>query len=85
MCEGYSIGYGPWPAVWASGKAGWYEINPAPEFQAMYEYMCEGITLYYKIMDAYASLAQTLPKGKRYKALQTPIEKLFFKVSNTTC
>ncbi|KAI3400841.1 hypothetical protein diail_1530 [Diaporthe ilicicola] len=81
VCEGYSIGYGPWAAVWASGKAGWYEINPAPEYQSMYDYMCEGITLYYKIIDAYDSLAHNLPKGKRYKALQTPIEKLFFKYS----
>lgn len=50
----------------------------------MYEYMCEGITLYYKIMDAYISIGETMPKGKKYKAWQTPIEKVLFKVGSTT-
>ncbi|KAJ0114925.1 hypothetical protein J7T55_004667 [Diaporthe amygdali] len=81
VCEGYSIGYGPWPAVWASGKAGWYEINPARMYKEMYEHMCEGITLYYKIIDAYDSLERNFVKAKRYKALQTPIEKVLFKYS----
>lgn len=81
MCCGYSIGYGPWPAVWASGKAGWYEINPAEEYKAMYDYMCEGITLYYKIMDAYVSMSETAPKAKKYRAWQTPIEKILLKYS----
>jgi hypothetical protein len=83
VCEGYSIGYGPWPAVWASGKAGWYEINPSSEYRAMYEHMCEGITLYYKIMDTYASMAERAPKGKKNKAWQTPIEKVLLKVGRT--
>lgn len=80
LSHSYSIGYGPWPAVWASGKAGWYEINPAPEYEAMYESVCEGITLYYKIMDAYQDQWNKLQKGKRHKAYQMPIETLLFKV-----
>lgn len=49
----------------------------------MYEYMCEGITLYYKIMDTYLAMSKTVPKGKKYKAWQTPIEKVLFKVGTT--
>ncbi|KAG8163472.1 hypothetical protein KVR01_006769 [Diaporthe batatas] len=80
-CWGYSIGYGPWPAVWACGEAGWYEINPSKEYRDMHDYMCEGITLYYKVMDAYVSLSETAPKGKKYRAWQTPIEKVLLKYS----
>lgn len=50
----------------------------------MHEYMCEGITLYYKIMDAYIALSETVPKGRKYKAWQTPIDKVLFKVGNAS-
>lgn len=85
---GYSIGTGtgPWPAVWASGRAGWYEINPSDEYKPMHEYMCEGITIYYEIMDIYGSMTKKVAKSnekKRRKLLQTPIEKVLFKVSST--
>lgn len=83
VCEGYSIGYGPWPAVWASGRAGWYEINPSDEYRHMHDCMCEGITLYYKIMDAYSAMGEVLPKGRKYKAWQTPIDRVFLKVGST--
>lgn len=76
----YSIGYGPWPAVWVSGKAGWFEINPAPEYEAMYELVCEGITLYYSLMVAYEDRLRKLAKAKRAKAMQTKIHDLLFKV-----
>lgn len=82
-CEGYSIGYGPWPAVWASGSAGWYEINPSDEYRPMHECMCEGITLYYKVMDAYAAMGDALPKGRKFKAWQTPIDRVLLKVGST--
>lgn len=85
LSHSYSIGYGPWPAVWASGKAGWYEITPAPEYEAMYESVCEGITLYYKVMDAYQDQRDGLPKGKRHKAYQMPIERLLLKVRTLYC
>lgn len=49
----------------------------------MHEYMCEGITLYYKIMDAYDAMSQTVPKGRKHKAWQTPIEEVLFKVGST--
>lgn len=52
-------------------------------YKEMYEHMCEGITLYYKIIDAYDSLERNFVKAKRYKALQTPIEKVLFKVGRT--
>lgn len=49
----------------------------------MHEYICEGITLYYKIMDAYDFMSETVPKGRKYKAWQTPYEKVLFKVGST--
>lgn len=85
VCEGYSIGYGPWAAVWASGRAGWYEINPSEEYKLMHEYMCEGITLYYKIMDEYEFITENVPKRskKKRKLLQTtPLDKVLFKVGS---
>lgn len=79
LSHSYSIGYGPWPAVWASGKAGWYEISPAPEYEAMYDFVCEGITLYYKVIDVYPGPDDKLPKAKKHKAYQLPIEKVLLK------
>lgn len=76
----YSVGYGPWPVVWAAGKAGWFEINPAPEYEVTYEAVCEGITLYYELMSVYDRAKGRASKTKRQKALQMPIEKLLFKV-----
>lgn len=76
----YSVGYGPWPAVWAAGKAGWFEISPASEYKAMYEDVCEGITLYYEIMNAYDQAKKKSGKAKRQKAMQMPVDKLLFKV-----
>lgn len=76
----YSIGFGPWPAVWVAGQAGWFEILPAPEYEAMYNTVCEGITLYYLVMDAHLEARGRAGKGKRGKAVQIPVDKLLFKV-----
>lgn len=46
----------------------------------MHEYICEGITLYYKVMDAYDFMSETVPKGRKYKAWQTPYDKVLFQV-----
>ncbi|EON98621.1 hypothetical protein UCRPA7_5840 [Phaeoacremonium minimum UCRPA7] len=78
----YSIGYEP-ICIWASGGAGWFEINPAPEYQAMYDDMSEAITLYYEVMKGYEA-AKKARRGKKNKAagpvtldevlLKSPIE-----------
>lgn len=62
----YSIGYEP-ICIWASGGAGWFEINPAPEYQAMYDDMSEAITLYYEVMKGYEA-AKKARRGKKNKA-----------------
>ncbi|KAK7741027.1 hypothetical protein SLS53_005091 [Cytospora paraplurivora] len=87
ISHSYSIGCGEegqdedpiWPVAWASGEAGWYEINPAPEYEAMYETVCEGITLYYTIFDTYHKEHNRLPKAKKHKAYQMSIERLLLK------
>lgn len=76
----YSIGYGPWPVAWAGGRAGWFEINPGKEYAAMFEEICDGITLYYSLMDVYTEAMESYIKTKQYKALQMPIQDLLFKV-----
>jgi hypothetical protein len=39
--------------LWALGKAGWFEILPAQEYQSVYKKMTDGITLYYALVDIY--------------------------------
>lgn len=79
----YSIGYGPWPAVWVSGKAGWFLIYPAPEYEVMYESVCEGITLYYLLLLAYENMLAHATKAKRAKILQMKSHEMLFKVRTT--
>jgi hypothetical protein len=51
-------------SLWASGKGGWYEIKPAAQYQQIYKKMCQGITLYYSVMEVYgmSSLDEHLKK-----------------------
>ena len=46
----------------------------------MYDFVCEGITLYYSLIDAYQKQWNRLPKAKRHKAYQMPIERLLLEV-----
>ena len=41
------------PIIWVSGRGGWYEINPSPAYQSVYNKMCQATTLYYTFMDTY--------------------------------
>lgn len=52
--RGYSIGIGP-VTIWAHGKAGWFEIRPAPMYERIYRKMAEGVKLYYFLTDIYES------------------------------
>lgn len=37
--------------IWALGEAGWFEIRPAPHYQALFNDMVEAVELLYFIMD----------------------------------
>ena len=77
----YSIGFGPC-CIWASGGAGWFEINPSPKYQAMYDEMCEAIHLYYTVMDVYenAKKKQAKPGKKQKGVASVPIDEVLLKV-----
>lgn len=80
----YSIGIGPYPVVWASGEAGWFEIRPARRYEATYNQMCQAISLYYAVMDVYDEIWATKGKGKRRQELaKVKIDDVLFKVSLT--
>jgi hypothetical protein len=85
----YSIGYGPYPVVWISGAAGWFEISPAPRYRKIYDEMCDAVTLYYKVMDAYepynkAKLDYETATAKRRRKMKPPgpvtLDQVFLKV-----
>lgn len=78
----YSIGW-DLVAVWSAGKSGWFEILPAPKYQAMHDSVLEGITVYYLVQEVYEQARIKAGKGKRHKALQMPIEKLLLGVRMT--
>ncbi|KAM7223428.1 hypothetical protein V8F06_001305 [Rhypophila decipiens] len=72
----YSIGYAP-TAFWVSGTAGWFEINPSPEYAAMYKEVQEAITLYYSVImvyEDYQELCEGLSeKNKKKKKTAPPL------------
>lgn len=75
----YSIG---WDLVsfWCAGKSGWFEILPAPKYQAMHDTILEGITIYYLVQEIYEQARAKASKAKRQKALQMPIERVLLGV-----
>ena len=64
--RGFSIGLGP-ITIWAMGRSGWFEIKPAPIYQAIYDIMTEAIDLYYALYDIHAEL-ESRTKGKKQKS-----------------
>lgn len=80
----YSIGYGEL-ALWVSGGAGWYEIRPAPAYEATYLEICEQITLYYEALNVYDDYEKQCGKGRKKKTKRSPpappsLEDVFFRV-----
>ncbi|KFY77935.1 hypothetical protein V499_02804 [Pseudogymnoascus sp. VKM F-103] len=63
--RGFSIGDGP-ITLWANGKAGWFEIKPAPIYQEIYNRMTEAIELYYILCDIHTD-TKSRGKGKSQK------------------
>jgi len=39
--------------IWAQGKAGWFEIRPAPHYKSIYEDMVQAVQLLYFVTDIY--------------------------------
>lgn len=66
--------------VWSSGKSGWFEIFPSPEYRDMHDSMREGVTLYYLLHDILIDARDKAGKGKRRKALLMPIDQLLLQV-----
>jgi hypothetical protein len=40
-------------AIWAEGKAGWFQLRPAPQYSAIYEDMIQAVQLLYFVTDIY--------------------------------
>jgi hypothetical protein len=40
-------------AIWAEGKAGWFELRPAPHYAQIYEDMMQAVQLLYFVTDIY--------------------------------
>ncbi|KLU91378.1 hypothetical protein MAPG_09899 [Magnaporthiopsis poae ATCC 64411] len=83
----YSIGWGfkgnPCPSVWIAGASGWMEITPARQYRPIYDKMMEGITLYYRIQDAYNDLVGSKTGAKKAAVMaKAPIRDIFFKYAH---
>jgi len=75
--RGFSIGDGP-ITIWAPGKAGWFEIQPAPVYRGIFDKMTEAVGLFYSLSDIHSD-AKKQPKGKNRKPLD--VEQVFEKVT----
>lgn len=83
QCISYSIGEsedGQWPLVWASGKAGWYELNPAPGYRPIHDKMLEAASLYYALMDIYQSKGPKKPKKSKSNTTIEELSLVFLQV-----
>tara|TARA_R110002003_G_scaffold135_10_gene12586 strand:+ start:11222 stop:11545 length:324 start_codon:yes stop_codon:yes gene_type:complete len=40
--------------LWAQGKAGWFEIRPAPHYESIYADMIQAVELLYFVTDIYS-------------------------------
>lgn len=58
--------YGVYPdgeiGLWAAGKAGWYQIHPAAEYQAIYNHMTKSVELLHFLQDMHGQRKK--PGGK---------------------
>jgi hypothetical protein len=41
-------------AIWAEGKAGWFEIRPAPQYEDIYADVIQAVQLLYFVTDIYS-------------------------------
>ena len=71
------------PVLWASGQAGWFEIDPSEKYMQMCDKIFQGINLHYSILDQYEDALEKLHRKKknRDKSLQhveLPLEEVLF-------
>jgi len=66
----YSIGDPP--TLWVAGAAGWYEIRPSVEYQAVYDQVVEATALYYGAFDAYEKHNQANQGKKKSQRSRPP-------------
>lgn len=71
-CRSYSIGYDP-ITLWASGRAGWFEIQPSQAYATTFNKMKEGIGLYFTITMIYETMKA---KYKKSLSLDQVLEKV---------
>ncbi|KAI0977052.1 hypothetical protein F4678DRAFT_411638 [Xylaria arbuscula] len=55
------------PVVWASGKAGWFEIVPSPCYQRICDEMFQAVRLHYSLLDQYEEALEKLQKSRKKK------------------
>lgn len=74
----YSVGDGP-IALWVSGAAGWYELQPSVKYQPMYDRIREAMILYYSALEVYAEHAEEHARKKKGSRLPQPdLDEVFF-------
>lgn len=75
----YSFGDGPL-TLWVSGAAGWFEIRPSLQYQAMFGQIREAVTLYYGVLDVYEAYNSACGAKKKAKRPPPPtLDQIFFK------
>ncbi len=71
--------YGVYPngqiSVWAAGRAGWYEIRPASEYESIFNHMIKSVELLHFLQDVYEQ-----PKKVRGKIVPVPVQSVFEEV-----
>jgi hypothetical protein len=75
----YSIGDRPL-SLWVSGAAGWFEIRPSAQYQAMYDQVREATTLYYSAFDVYEGYNEACQGKKKQRRPPPPrLDDIFLK------
>jgi len=81
----YSLGYNPC-TLWVSGAAGWFEIRPAPQYEAVYLDILQALILFFEVQEVYLPYQAALNdlKGAKKRALKKPtaptLDEVFFRV-----
>ncbi|KAI1342128.1 hypothetical protein F5Y15DRAFT_332727 [Xylariaceae sp. FL0016] len=57
--------------IWASGKAGWFEIKPSDQYKSICNIMHQGVAMHYAILDQYEEALLALQQQKKKNKLKT--------------
>ena len=63
--------------LWAQGKAGWFEIQPAAHYKSIFDDMCQAVELLYFVTDIYSD--------RRKKGGGPSVQLVFQEVSKRLC